>query len=437
MKVIMTQHNSPPYQTISCLALSDIIILPSRNRGEFPEAKAHELRDSIAARGLLHPIRVSPKLELVCGERRLRAVRELGRVRFCGEWYEGTIPAIITEHLSEDDALEEELHENVYRLDITWQRRVEGFAKLHAMRLRDNPTQTIKATVAETPLAPDFAQDAVIVAQHLSDPNIANAPSLREARSRVLAKAERAAIAEIARRTAARALTTPTEDRFRLIEGDCYEVLANVSALTFDVCITDPPYGISASSQNLTSQGTSRRSTENLHQYDDSETTFARDMPRWASAITSVMKERAQLFWFCEQQNFEKIWQELLDLNWKVYPRPIIWSKGTMTAGNAMLWPARSYECILFATRGDRPIQGSLRSDLIEMTPDRDKVHAAQKPVALYRELLSWSVLPGDNVLDPFCGSGTVIEAARQLMCRATAIDLDTKVARERMGGVR
>ena len=49
----------------------------------------------------------------------------------------------------------------------------------------------------------------------------------------------------------------------------------------------------------------------------------------------------------------------------------------------------------------------------------------AQKPIALYQDLLSRSYRPGDKVLDPFCGSGPIFPAAHSLKCEATGIEIE------------
>jgi site-specific DNA-methyltransferase (adenine-specific) len=53
-----------------------------------------------------------------------------------------------------------------------------------------------------------------------------------------------------------------------------------------------------------------------------------------------------------------------------------------------------------------------------------------QKPVALLKRIIAASSKPGDIVLDPFCGCGTAIEAARDLERRWIGIDISVR-ARE------
>jgi DNA modification methylase len=49
--------------------------------------------------------------------------------------------------------------------------------------------------------------------------------------------------------------------------------------------------------------------------------------------------------------------------------------------------------------------------------------HPAQKPVALYTDLLRRSCNPGDRVLDPFAGTGTIFPAAHSLKIFATGVE--------------
>ena len=54
-----------------------------------------------------------------------------------------------------------------------------------------------------------------------------------------------------------------------------------------------------------------------------------------------------------------------------------------------------------------------------------ERVHPTQKPIGLLEELIRNSSNPGDLVVDPFCGSGTTGQAARQLGRRFYGSDLD------------
>lgn len=61
---------------------------------------------------------------------------------------------------------------------------------------------------------------------------------------------------------------------------------------------------------------------------------------------------------------------------------------------------------------------------------DREWLHPTQKPLQIMRWCLERQGLsPGDLVLDPYCGSGTTLLAAKQLGLRAIGIDVDRRYA--------
>ncbi len=79
----------------------------------------------------------------------------------------------------------------------------------------------------------------------------------------------------------------------------------------------------------------------------------------------------------------------------------------------------------LYAIKGHKKTTAIL-PDVITTTADAGVAnHGAQKPVALFWDMLRRSVRPGDTVLDSFAGSGTIFPAAHQLKCKAVGIELN------------
>ena len=79
---------------------------------------------------------------------------------------------------------------------------------------------------------------------------------------------------------------------------------------------------------------------------------------------------------------------------------------------------------ILYAIKGKKPTTG-IYPDVITTFADANMSHGAQKPVALYVDLLKISVRAGDTILDAFAGSGTIFPAAHQLKVKAVGVEMN------------
>jgi site-specific DNA-methyltransferase (adenine-specific) len=64
--------------------------------------------------------------------------------------------------------------------------------------------------------------------------------------------------------------------------------------------------------------------------------------------------------------------------------------------------------------------------DVIEFDYTGNRLHPTQKPTSALAPLIECFSQPGELVLDPFCGSGSTLEAARDLGRDWLGIELDT-----------
>lgn len=84
-----------------------------------------DLKDSMKIYGLMNPITLNSRYELIAGERRLQSAIQLG-------WT--SINANIIDNLSEIDQLEMELEENNQRKEFTDAELMEGYKRLNRLR---------------------------------------------------------------------------------------------------------------------------------------------------------------------------------------------------------------------------------------------------------------------------------------------------------------
>lgn len=411
------------------------IIVGERQRSDIKPADQESLMESILKNGLFHALVVesifnghdldpAQGYSLLAGERRFRAISSLAEfgspITYNGELIPlGQVPVTFRQDLSEEARQEIELEENIRRVDLSWQDRAAAVSKLHALREKANPTQTIAATQAElasmgTHLNAGDVSRSIIIQRHMDNPKVAGARSLKEAVNVVTRTLEAEVRADLLR-------ATEQTSEHVAIEGDCLEWLKAYSGPPIDVILTDPPYGVSADA--FGKQGPS-------HNYaDDLETALS-----IAAAILHegfrICKPDAHCYLFCDIEQFPTLKTIAAAAGWKPFRTPLTWYK-TASMGHDP-WPQRGFrrstEWILYTVKGDRPYQ-TFMNDCISVANISSSVHPATKPVELYRKLLERSCLPGDLVLDPCCGLGPIFEAATALHLKAIGIEADPDYA--------
>lgn len=419
---------------MNIIKIEQIKIAPDRQRKSFPEDKLHELADSIATRGLLQAIvlrKVADEFHLVAGERRLRAITDLGALgqefHYDGNLISpGYIPYTLLSDLSPLAAEEAELEENIRRVDLTWQERAAAHERLSRLRTaqavqRGEAPPTVAAIAVEVRgssegVNQETTRRELIVAKHLDKPEVRAAKNVDEA-FKILRKTEEA---QKNRELGARVGATYSAAVHSVINADATEWLAACPADQFDVILTDPPYGMGADEF-----GDSGGVAAGAHGYSDSEEVFDRCAAALYLHSYRIAKPQAHLYWFCDIDAFHSIAANLREAGWWVFRTPLLWlKKSGMRAPWPEHGPQRKYETLVYAVKGKRPVM-KMGGDVLDFPPDANLGHAAQKPVALFQELLSRSCRPGDTVLDPFMGSGPILAAAHALKLRATGVELD------------
>ena len=224
----------------------------------------------------------------------------------------------------------------------------------------------------------------------------------------------------------------------KIIQGDCLEVMKTFADKSFDLVLTDPPYGTTSN-----------------------EWDTAVDFFDEAMRIT-----RTGVIIFASQP----FTSDLISKNRKSFRYGWIWNKGmTGNFAIAKYQPLKVHEDILvFGDAEYRPImrKGKLRmkggSDkgnsntggLISVAHESEdyypesilnfsnaglrtqSMHPTQKPTELIKYLLQTYSKESDTILDPFMGSGTTLVAAKQLGRNATGIEISEKyceIARRRL----
>jgi len=412
--------------------------IPPRQRKDMDTEKLEHLKESIATDGLLHAPVLRRDSEgnhfLVAGERRLRAMKALhdDRTPF---YYnrelvpEHCIPFTDTESQDEIDALTKELNENLMREELSWQDRVRALSDLSKLRSAIDPKLT-RTDIAEDVatktggrISPTYvAQEisrALLTAEFLDDPEVKGAKTEKYAFNMATRKL---------RDEFAAALSAKAKSVHTFLHGDSTDIILDLDD-RFDCFIIDPPYGVNAETFH---PGNSP--AEHVHEYIDSPEEaimFGKEM-LWK--CKDVATEDAHLWMFCDVDLYIQLRDYARNLGWTVFRTPLIWNKGSTGYILRQANIRRGYEMLMFMQRSESRGLSQVLQDVITVSSrDGEKVHAAQKPVALYELLLRLSTSGKTNpkVLDPCCGSGTIFHAAQALKISATGIEQDPNFAKQ------
>lgn len=136
------------------ILISDISLPKQQPRRYFDPAKMLELKESISHHGILEPIiirAVNTGYELVAGERRFRAVKELGLEK---------IPAIIHQ-LTDEQAYEIALVENLQREDLNPVEETEAILQILSLRLAI-PEKSVISNLYKMRVTPKSERDELL-----------------------------------------------------------------------------------------------------------------------------------------------------------------------------------------------------------------------------------------------------------------------------------
>lgn len=408
------------------IRISDIIVPSDRQRQQFDQKPLDTLADSIGRLGLFHAIVLeNDGRTLRAGERRTRAVTLLDApYMYDGQDVPpGFIPYTTLAELSEAQLFEIELEENIQRQDITWQERTRAYGRLFELQQRISGPQPLTVSEFGRTLHPESPKPAaqtagahLKVAVHLDDPDVAGAKSLKEAENIIRRKNEGILRQELLSRVG------EIKSPHILHNASAFDILPTLADNSVDIILTDPPYGIDMDKMN-TQSGSSSGLT---HSYQDDEAYALRCVGLLAEEGMRATKASAVCYMFCDVRLWPQ-WSRVFESSgWYVWPFPVIWNKApTGSLVGQANGPRHCYEAVLIAIKGNRPVN-FVGEDVISIPgPQQNKRHPAEKPVALYERLLSWSAAPGDIVLDPFAGCGPIFPASNSHGCFAIGCEKD------------
>lgn len=195
------------------------------------------------------------------------------------------------------------------------------------------------------------------------------------------------------------------ESRFQLTQGDAVAWLRTLPAASVDLVITDPPY---ESLEKHRAIGTTTRLKHSKASSNDWFSIFPNArFPELFAEVFRVLKKDTHFYLFCDPETMF-VAKPLAEQAGFKFWKPLIWDK--LKIGMGYHYRAR-YECVLFFEKGKRKLQDLGIADIID-APRINGGYPAEKPPDVSEVLIKQSSDPGELVIDPFMGSGSVGVAA-------------------------
>lgn len=379
--------------------------------------KIRRLMDSIGSdgSGLLHPISLVSEgnhLKLLAGGKRLVAFHQRGL---------SEIPAIIID-LNGRSERGVTLAENLIRYNLPWWEEVELVSEYHKLKQIEAgvPEREVGKLGAGRPKGGGkvwslrdtadalgrslggISEDVKLAQALKSNPSLAKVKDrdtalrlVRQTTKRIEMEEEQAA--------------PPDFEMNQVFNGDSLHVLAQLPPEIFDVCITDPPW---------------------LEYKDEKLIADTSTIPVFKE-VFRVLKPTGLLYLICSTADWYQYYRTLQTYGFRVQKYPLYWVKTkTITHGRRPWEYARDVEPMILAAKGEPVL--AIATELSSVFTF-DNVHSSklthphEKPLPLIEEILRHSTWEGAKVLDPFAGSGVVLDACKQKGRYYVGIERDRK----------
>lgn len=209
--------------------------------------------------------------------------------------------------------------------------------------------------------------------------------------------------------------------------GDSRDVLKKLRDDSVRSIITDPPFGVNNQS-NMAKTQEGKKYARKIANDEDPETAW-KVFSEVMDAAMPKMQSDSDIYVFTSWQVLE-LWlsRTAVLFGSAGFTRKAIgiWEKDGPGMGDLQTW-GMGMEFILYYKRGGRDRTDDRRNFVLHTPQVRPNqlVHPHEKPLALLELLIKHSTSPGELVLDPFGGSGSLARAARRCNRSALCIEYD------------
>ena len=221
----------------------------------------------------------------------------------------------------------------------------------------------------------------------------------------------------------------------KVINGNCLEEIKKIPDKSFDLVFADPPYFMQLGRKLRRPDNTKVNSVDdewdkfkNFRSYDEFSILWLKECKR-------VLKDNGSIWVIGSYHNIFRLGYHMQNLDYWML-NDIIWRKnnpmpnfkGTRftNAHETLIWASKNKKSkYIFNYQSLKCFNDDLqmRSDWLlpicsgkeRLKKNGKKIHSTQKPESLIHRIILASTNKGDNILDPFLGTGTTAVVAKKL----------------------
>lgn len=212
-------------------------------------------------------------------------------------------------------------------------------------------------------------------------------------------------------------LPTSTMPIDSVLHGDCVNLMRCLPHASVDFILTDPPYLVNY------------RSRDGRRVLNDDSSAWLK--PAFAE-MARVLKPRSFCVSFYAWNRVELFMQAWRDAGL----RPVGHLVFRKRYASSQRFLRYHHEAAYLLAKGNVAPAPDTIPDVIDWKYTGNRLHPTQKPVDSLKPLIANFTAPGELVLDPFCGSGSTLVAARELGRSFLGMELDAdhhRTAAERL----
>jgi len=209
------------------------------------------------------------------------------------------------------------------------------------------------------------------------------------------------------------------DDKITLYHGDAFEVIPELGR--YDLMITDPPYILETGDPGEKSVGSRKK----FMSEEFKALTHGFNIGEFFEIGDVGFTARVQYFIFCSTKQITDLFSHHGDYATK---NLLVWHKTNAVPFANGVWK-NDLEYIVHIRERGAYFEGdsSLKSKVFIHPIVVDDRHPTVKPIPLLRKFVEIGCPPGGTILDPFCGSGTTLRAAKDLNRRAIGIEKEER----------